>query len=106
MGSRISINLSEFLFNEYAELCLTTHSVVTNPDSFEDEDEESVESYARVTFQVHGPKSVEYVFDVDSHSGVVTLSRDFNYFRYEEGSDEQLLLRRLYEAGINFTVTH
>jgi hypothetical protein len=104
MGSRISINLSEFLFNEYAELRLTNHRVVTDPDS--DEDEESVESYARVTFQVHGPKSVEYVFNVYSHAEIVTLSRDFNYFRYEEGSDEQLLLRHLYEAGINFTVTH
>ena len=102
MGSRISFRLSEFVLNQYAEVSLKTE--VLAPD-----EEEGIPDYqciATVTFNSSVRGNLKYDFDVDTNSGVVTLSCDFNYIRYEEGSPQREMFRRLYEAGINFNITH
>ncbi len=102
MGSRLSIDFTEFTSNQYTEVWVTTkiHAPVAGEGEVG-----GAEHIALVTF-IGKERSPEYHFELESFQGKVTLTRDFDYFRYEDDSEAKALLRWLYHAGVCFSVTH
>jgi hypothetical protein len=108
MGSRINLLLNDLLSNSKIGVNLKCHE----HEKVEGETSACVENTASVTFysQVKEGVELEVHFDCSTHEGKIELSKDFNFFRYVEGTDAHSraikLLRVLYENSISFTVHH
>lgn len=95
MGSRIHIKLTELLQNPEIRVDLKTDHEPLAEVTFNSpyQEEEGGELPPLIT-----------TFDYTVYQGVVTLEKDFNYFRHEE--QNSALMRMLYEHTVCFTVVH
>lgn len=106
MGSRINIELGDLLHNIKIETRLLTTELADGADN--PSGQNTLETTAEVIFHSLSSKqeTLTFSFDYTLHEGRVTLSADFNLFRYDDQSPQRKLLRALYENGISFTVHH
>ena len=93
MGSRITISLSQVISGGA--------SVTILPEN------EDSGALAEIRFPRRGEMASFSVFmGYEAYEGRVTLSMDWNWFRYEENHISRRFLRALYEFGIDFKVFH
>lgn len=109
MGSRISFLLSDVISNPKAKVALTTVIVKPSSSSIDNQGDSSYEeTNARLRVDVRGLEDFTFSLDWVSHKGVITLSADFNIFRYsfDSSSTPHNLMRALYELSVPFEVIH
>ena len=104
MGSRINIPLTDLL--QIPEVRVELRRCVQDGGTDADN---LVENLASVTF-AKSDATFTTMFDYTIHNGKVELSKDFNFFRYTEGSESDIqnknLMRFLYKNNISFTIHH
>lgn len=98
MGARLNIKLAEFIHHPNVKVEVST--IYHEPEKDFEENEGWLETTARVDFL--GIDKQVYIFDVDVFDGGISLSRDFNFFRYPEENHQ--LIKVLFENGIAFHV--
>lgn len=103
MGSRLNVALQDLLNQPEIQVRLHAHEFNDGEDN--PGGHNTVDTCAEVTFL---PEDLNVSFDYHVHAGVVTLSMDFNWFRYPNDPDHvsRKLLRALYNYSISFTVHH
>lgn len=104
MGSRLNISLQQLLSHPNIEVRLFCD---------EHRDDESVDLFQYAEVKVKSSNGVvikdfKFVFDVHAYEGKITLSCDWNWFRYPNDEDHysRQLMRMLYEYSVSFTVHH
>lgn len=104
MGSRLNIELTDLMSR--TEISVKLYQVDLGEVEGDEPTGVLYENLAKVSFFDTDGEAVEFVLDSDPHEGKVTLSCDFNFFRYAPGDSKLKLLRLLYEHSISFTVHH
>jgi hypothetical protein len=106
MGSRLNIALQDVL--NYPEIQVRLYAHEMNDGEDNPGGHNTVETCAELTFRSNEQEDFVVVFDYSAHAGAVTLSLDFNWFRYPNDPDHvsRKLLRALYNHSISFTVHH
>lgn len=98
MGSRINIRLQELLCNPGITVVFASRRKA-----------EEVSDTVEVTFDSPFKDVVSeftYTFDFITYEGKVSLSMDYNYFRYSNTDTKHKLMRLLYEYSICFEIIH